>query len=300
MGAFVYTILCIAVARRSQWHCTEAHPWPRHDAMPKNAHRPRGADAHCIHRARPSEPLGIWKRRVVSWEKWLVHTAFISVGGEIRRKSLRKYFVVGAKVATGNDSKRAEHSAGFKKESTENGTCLGFGSEDIRVCKSWDSPSLVLACVPIIGPVASDSPPSTHPSVPPAKPSPVNAHPLHASIPPTFTRHALARQLSALGQSANRCRPCGDCYSPVVQNVPSDVQSLPSVDDRSTGARPSTVKRIIRRMGLSNTDGEVSSNTPSLIVVRRTYPRLCRTYHIFKVPPVRVAPAVSRKASRRM
>ncbi|EIW65015.1 uncharacterized protein TRAVEDRAFT_16904 [Trametes versicolor FP-101664 SS1] len=39
-------------------------------------------------------------------------------------------------------------------------------------------------------------------------------------------------------------------------NVPSDVQSLPSVDDRSTVARPSTVKRIIRRMGLSNTDGE--------------------------------------------
>lgn len=215
MGAFVYTVLYSAVARRSQRHCTEAHPWPRHDAMPKNIRRPRGADAHCTHRARSSEPLGLWKRRVISWEKWLVHTAFTSVGGEIRGRSPRRHFVVGAEVATGNDSKRAEPPAGFKKESTESGS-LGFGSEDIRVCKSWDSPSLVLACVPIIGPVASDSPPSTHPSVPSAKPSPVNAHPLHTSTPSTLAHHAVAEQLSALGQSADHSRPCGDCCSPIV------------------------------------------------------------------------------------
>ncbi|KAI0638989.1 hypothetical protein C8Q77DRAFT_1152010 [Trametes polyzona] len=40
------------------------------------------------------------------------------------------------------------------------------------------------------------------------------------------------------------------------RNMPLDNHSLPSVDDRPGASRPSPVKRLIRRMGLSTTDGQ--------------------------------------------
>ncbi|KAI0825209.1 hypothetical protein BC628DRAFT_254953 [Trametes gibbosa] len=43
-------------------------------------------------------------------------------------------------------------------------------------------------------------------------------------------------------------------------NILSDAQSLPSVDDRS--ARPSGMKRLIRRMGLSSSENQDISHLP--------------------------------------